>query len=52
LILEYLRDIPQSGTSVMINGYSVEILRTRGTAIETARIRRAAEDGANTKDPE
>jgi Mg2+/Co2+ transporter CorB len=41
LILEYLQDIPQPGTSVMIGGYLVEIMRTRGTAIDVARIRRA-----------
>jgi len=40
LILEYLENIPEPGTSLMINGYLVEILRTRGTAIETARMRR------------
>lgn len=40
LILEFLEDIPEPGTSLMINGYLVEILRTRGTAIEIARIRR------------
>jgi Mg2+/Co2+ transporter CorB len=40
LILEYLEDIPEPGTSLMIDGYLVEILRTRGTAIETARVRR------------
>ncbi|HYN27071.1 MAG TPA: HlyC/CorC family transporter [Burkholderiales bacterium] len=42
LILEYLENIPEPGTSLMIHGYLVEILRTRGTAIEIARIRRVA----------
>lgn len=41
LLLEHLRDIPQPGTSVMIGEYLVEITRTRGTAIDIARIRRA-----------
>jgi Mg2+/Co2+ transporter CorB len=41
LILEYLEDIPEPGTSLMIHGYIVEILRTRGTTIEMARIRPA-----------
>lgn len=41
LILEYLEDIPEPGTSVMIHGYIVEILRTRGTTIEMARVRPA-----------
>ncbi|BAV33463.1 membrane protein [Sulfuricaulis limicola] len=43
LIVEYLEDIPAPGTSLMIHGYLVEILRTRGTAIEVARVRPAAE---------
>jgi len=41
LIVEYLEDIPAPGTSLMIHGYLVEILRTRGTAIEVARVRPA-----------
>jgi Mg2+/Co2+ transporter CorB len=39
LIVEYLEAIPEPGTSLMLNGYLVEILRTRGTAVEIARIR-------------
>ena len=46
LILEYLEDIPEPGTSLMVHGYTVEILRTRGTAIELARVRPAAPEGA------
>jgi len=38
LIVEFLEDIPEAGTSLMIHGYNVEILRTRGTAIEVARV--------------
>ncbi|MBI3571054.1 MAG: HlyC/CorC family transporter [Gammaproteobacteria bacterium] len=45
LILEYLEDIPAPGTSLMVGGYAVEILRTRGTAIELARVRPAAAEG-------
>lgn len=41
LVVEYLEDIPSPGTSLMIHGYLVEILRTRGTAIEIARVRPA-----------
>lgn len=41
LIVEYLEDIPEPGTSLMIHGYQVEILRARGTAIEIARVRPA-----------
>ena len=46
LILEYLEDIPAPGTSLMVHGYAVEILRTRGTAIELARVRPATPEGA------
>jgi Mg2+/Co2+ transporter CorB len=42
LVLEYLEHIPEPGTSLMIGGYLVEILRTSGTAIEIARVRPAA----------
>ncbi len=41
LILEYLEDIPEPGTSLMIQGYVVEIMRTRGTTIDIARVRPA-----------
>lgn len=39
LITEYLEDIPAPGTSLLLNGYLVDIVRTRGTAIQVARIR-------------
>ncbi len=48
LIVEYLEDIPEPGTSLMIHGYTVEILRTRGTAIEVARVRPAATIASET----
>ena len=48
LIVEYLEDIPAAGTSLMIHGYLVEILRTRGTAIEIARVRPVAETASET----
>ncbi|HSW52824.1 MAG TPA: HlyC/CorC family transporter [Sulfuricaulis sp.] len=48
LIVEYLEDIPAPGTSLMIHGYLVEILRTRGTAIEVARVRPVAETVSET----
>lgn len=38
LITEYLEDLPEPGTSLMLDGYQVEIIRTRGTAVQTARI--------------
>jgi Mg2+/Co2+ transporter CorB len=38
LITEYLEDLPEPGTSLMLAGYNVEVVRTRGTAVEIARI--------------
>jgi Mg2+/Co2+ transporter CorB len=48
LILEYLEDIPEPGTSLMLNGYMVEIVRTRGTAVDVARVKPTA---ANNEAP-
>lgn len=42
LILEYLEDIPEPGTSLLLNGYMIEIVRTRGTAVDVARVRPVA----------
>lgn len=42
LITEYLEALPEPGTSVMLNGYQVDIIRTRGTAVQLLRIRPAA----------
>lgn len=39
LITEYLEDIPETGTSLLLNGYQVDIVRTRGTGVHTARMR-------------
>ena len=38
LILEYLETIPEPGTSLKLNGYSIEILQTGDNAVKTARI--------------
>jgi Mg2+/Co2+ transporter CorB len=51
LIVEYLENIPEPGTSLMIHGYQVEILRTRGTAIEIARVRPASDAAPETPSP-
>jgi Mg2+/Co2+ transporter CorB len=48
LILEYLEDIPEPGTSLMLNGYLVEIVRTRGTAVDIARIRPATAEAGTS----
>ncbi|HIE53896.1 MAG TPA: DUF21 domain-containing protein, partial [Chromatiaceae bacterium] len=38
LIIEQLESIPKPGTSLLINGYPVEILQTQDNAVKTARI--------------
>lgn len=39
LILEYLETIPESGTTLDIDGYAIEILDASGKRVRTARIR-------------
>ncbi len=38
VITEFLEDLPQPGTSLRLNNIAVEIVRTKGTAVEVARI--------------
>lgn len=38
LILEKLEDIPQTGTTVLINNYPVEVVQTKDAAVKIARI--------------
>ena len=40
LITEYLEDLPEPGTSLRLNGYQADVVRTRGTSVQLARIRR------------
>ncbi|OGI68037.1 MAG: magnesium/cobalt efflux protein [Candidatus Muproteobacteria bacterium RBG_16_60_9] len=55
LILEYLEDIPEPGTSLQLNGFNIEIVRTRGAAVDIARIRpttvSTSEDGTQPSQP-
>jgi Mg2+/Co2+ transporter CorB len=39
LIMEQLESVPETGISLLISGYPVEILQTQGNAVKTARIR-------------
>ena len=39
LILEYLEQIPEPGTSILIDGHPVEIVQTKDNAVKTVRIR-------------
>jgi Mg2+/Co2+ transporter CorB len=40
LITEHLQDLPEPGTSFKLGEYQVDIVRTRGTSVQLARIRR------------
>jgi Mg2+/Co2+ transporter CorB len=51
LILEYLEDIPEPGTSLVLNGYMIEIVRTRGAAVDVARIRPVTSRSAESAQP-
>ncbi len=39
LIVEYLESIPETGTSLLIAGYPVEVVQIQDNAVKTARIR-------------
>jgi Mg2+/Co2+ transporter CorB len=49
LILEYLENIPEPGTSLRIGTLSIEILQAVDNAVKTARIRTVAEETAEEK---
>ncbi len=38
LILEYLETIPEPGTSLLLEGYPIEVLQTQDNAVKTVRI--------------
>jgi len=38
LVLEYLEDIPEPGTSLLLSGYPIDIVQTQGTLVKTLRI--------------
>ncbi|HKJ75779.1 MAG TPA: transporter associated domain-containing protein, partial [Gammaproteobacteria bacterium] len=38
LILEYLEAIPESGTSLLLSGYPIEIVQVGSSAVKTVRI--------------
>lgn len=40
LIVEHLEDLPAPGTSLMLGEYQTDVVRTRGTSVLLARIRR------------
>ncbi len=49
LILEHMEIIPQTGTSLMIDGYTIEILRVSNNAVQTARVQDASKTKKNSE---
>ena len=53
LIVEYLENIPEAGTSLRINDYSIDILQTGDNAVKTVRLKQIAplpdEDSASSE---
>lgn len=47
LILEHMEIIPHTGTSLMIDGYTIEILRVSNNAVQTARMQDASKTAPN-----
>jgi Mg2+/Co2+ transporter CorB len=39
LIIEYLETIPEAGTSLRVNDYSIDILQTGENAVKTVRLK-------------
>ncbi|MBS1236606.1 MAG: rane protein, partial [Proteobacteria bacterium] len=39
LITEFLENLPEAGTSLKLDNYQVDVVRTRGTSVQLARIR-------------
>lgn len=44
LITEYLEDLPEAGTSLRIGDYAMDVVRTRGTAVEVAKVMLTSEE--------
>jgi Mg2+/Co2+ transporter CorB len=44
LVLEYLENIPEAGTSLKLAGYPIEIVQTTGNAVKTVRIQPRLDD--------
>jgi len=49
LVLEHLETIPETGTSLLIAGYPVEIVQATSSSVKTARIKPALRRGARRR---
>ncbi len=50
LILEHMEIIPHTGTSLMINGYTIEIMRISNNAVQTARVQNTSENNGSSSE--
>jgi Mg2+/Co2+ transporter CorB len=50
LILEHMEIIPEPGTSLLINNYSIEIMRTSKNAVQSVRIQPLHKDEDSDQD--
>jgi len=50
LILEHLESMPQPGTSLLVNGYPIEIVQTSGNVVKTARLASRIHDHNGSKE--
>jgi Mg2+/Co2+ transporter CorB len=48
LITEHLQELPEAGTSLLLGKYQIDVLRTRGTSVQLARIRQMPEPAPET----
>ena len=51
LITEFLEDLPEPGTSLRLNGYQADVVRTRGTSVQLARMRRMSASDSDAEGP-
>lgn len=52
LILEHMEIIPQTGTSLMIDSYTIEIMRSSNNAVQTAKVQDTSKNRKNNEQPE
>ncbi len=52
MILEHLEDIPQPGETMELNGFKVETVRVRGTAVVIARVKKIVEETSESESDE
>jgi Mg2+/Co2+ transporter CorB len=48
LIIEYLETIPDAGTSLRLNDYSIDVLQTGENAVKTVRLKPIGSAGGTT----